>query len=393
MKRTVTLLFLLISLLPVKAQLFTLNGYIKDMEGVYIFDQPIAITGSEDVKSINYNLIHNRLNFKAYPFQNMTVALELRNRIYSGKLIGMVPGDASSIAVDNGLGDLSWNLVEKDKWFLNTAIDRFYIDYTIGKWEIRAGRQRINWGINLVWNPNDIFNAFSYIDFDYEERPGSDAVLVTWYPTYSSALDIVWKAAKDEQHRAYAAKYRFNLFNYDIQLLAGKTGYDYVLGGGWSGSIGNLSIMGEASWFTPAPDKKDISKEALSASAALSYTFPNSLFLQASFLYNGSGTTERGQSISLLDPTMQLNAKNLSIGKYELFGQISYPIGTLLNTNLAAMYNPVDYSMFVGPSVSISILDNVDFFTTAQIMLGKQGTEYGAFGNLYSLFGRLRWSF
>jgi hypothetical protein len=57
------------------------------------------------------------------------------------------------------------------------------------------------------------------------------------------------------------------------------------------------------------------------------------------------------------------------------------------------MYNPVDFSMFVAPSVSISLHDDVEFYLTSQVMLGEQGTEYGAFGNLYAIFGRLRWSF
>ena len=35
-----------------------------------------------------------------------------------------------------------------------------------------AGRQRINWGQTFVWNVNDVFNAYSYFDFDYKERPG-----------------------------------------------------------------------------------------------------------------------------------------------------------------------------------------------------------------------------
>lgn len=120
-----------------------------------------------------------------------------------------------------------------------------------------AGRQRINWGINLVWNPNDLFNAFSYMDFDYEERPGSDAILITWYPSFSSSVGIACKAAKEEKYRTLAAKYRFNLFNCDFQVLAGQAGYDYVLGGGWTGNIGNVSTRGEASWFYLLEKYKD----------------------------------------------------------------------------------------------------------------------------------------
>lgn len=379
--------------LSLNAQIASVTGYIKDMEGVYLFENPLPTQSGDEINAISYNLVHNRLNFRLYPTNNLTVALELRNRLFSGKLLEQIPGYANIIATDDGLVDLSWNLAEGDKYFLNTTIDRAYIDYTIGNWQVRAGRQRINWGINLVWNPNDIFNAFSYMDFDYEERPGSDAVLLTWYPGLSSSFDVAYKAADSIINRAFAAKYRFNIFNYDFQILVGSAGYDYVAGGGWTGNIWNFGFRGEASYFKPMDDYTNQSEEGLSASVSLDYSFPNSLYINTSFLYNGLGTTEKGQSFSLIDPTMQLSAKKLSIGKYELFGQVSYPIGTLFNVSGAAMLNPVDLSMFVAPAVSISLQDNLELYLTSQIMLGDAGTEYAAMGNLYAMFGRLRWSF
>ncbi len=393
-RKRITSFFLLLFTSGISlAQIVTLNGYIKDMEGVYLFEKAMPTLSGNEINTLSYNLAHNRLNLRAYPLNNVEVALELRNRIFAGKLLEEIPGYADLIATDDGIADLSWNLVEEEKWFFNTTIDRAYIDYTLGNWQIRAGRQRINWGINLVWNPNDLFNAFSYMDFDYEERPGSDAILLTWYPSFSSSVDVAYKAAKEEKHRTLAAKYRFNLFNYDFQVLAGQSGYDYVLGGGWSGNIGNISCRGEASWFYPLDKFKDESEAGLSATVSLDYSFSNSLYIHVSGLYNSLGTTEKGESFSLIDPTQQLSAKKLSIGKYELFGQISYPIGTLFQTNLATMVNPVDGSMFLAPSVSIWLLNNIDFYLTSQILLGEEGTEYAAFGNLYALYGRLRWSF
>ena len=55
---------------------------------------------------------------------------------------------------------------------------------------LRIGRQRINWGVNLAWNPNDLFNAYSLIDFDYQERPGSDAIRFQYYMGDLSVLNL-----------------------------------------------------------------------------------------------------------------------------------------------------------------------------------------------------------
>ena len=170
---------------------------------------------------------------------------------------------------------------------------------------------------NLVWNPNDLFNAFSYIDFDYEERPGSDAILFTWYTSGTSSLDVALKSDKYGNTTA-AARYLFNILDYDIQFIGGKNANDFLLGGGWSGSIGDVSFRGEGSYFTPLAGKERISKNAVSATVSADYTFKNSLFIHSAFLFNSSGTTVSGSGISLLNPTNNLSAKNLSMGKYEL---------------------------------------------------------------------------
>lgn len=254
------------------------------------------------------------------------------------------------------------------------------------------GRQRINWGIDLVWNPNDLFNAFSYIDFDYEERPGSDAVSLTYYTSESSSLDLAFKTDKNNKTTA-AARYRFNYHDYDIQLIGGKSEADVVLGGGWSGGLGKMSFRGEGSVFIPAFEGSANSVTSLSATISTDYTFENSLYVGAAFLFNSMGSTAAMNGISLLSPDLNLSAKQLSLGKYELFGQVSYPLSPIVNVAFATMYNPSDHSAYLGPTATISLLDDLELMLTAQLMLGDTGTEYGAYGNTYACYGRLRWSF
>lgn len=391
-KITILTIIVLASIWAV-AQKVTLNGYIKEMAVYYKLQEPIALGPGLTFDASNYNLVHNRLNFKYYPTENLNMTLEVRNRLFSGKLIGQIPGYAKLTAVDDGLVDLSWNLFEQDKYFFNTTIDRLYIDYTYHNWKMRVGRQRINWGINLVWNPNDIFNAFSYIDFDYEERPGSDAALVTWYPTSASALELAWKPSRYSNSHTLAAKYRMNLNTYDVQFIGGISDPDFVVGTGWTGNLWELAFRGEASWFIPKPGEAENSKEAVAATVSLDYTFSNSLYLHGSFLYNSMGATQKGSGISILDPTFNLSAKRLSIGRYELFGQAAYPFSPIVNGSFAAMINPLDWSMYLGPSLVVSLHDDFELMLTAQLMLGETGSEYGAMGNTYACFGRLRWSF
>lgn len=386
------LLFTFVLLTQLHAQKFTLNGYVKDMQTFYFIENGMPMTSGEVLDATNYNMIHNRLNFTYNPNAHLRFELGVRNRLLAGKLMAQLPQYASYFKQDDGIVQLSWNLAEKNGWFLNTSIDRLYVDYTLGKWQFKVGRQRINWGIDLVWNPNDLFNAFSYIDFDYEERPGSDAVSLTYYTSESSSLDLAFKTDKNNKTTA-AARYRFNYHDYDIQLIGGKSEADVVLGGGWSGGLGKMSFRGEGSVFIPAFEGSANSVTSVSATISTDYTFENSLYVGAAFLFNSMGSTAAMNGISLLSPDLNLSAKQLSLGKYELFGQVSYPLSPIVNVAFATMYNPSDHSAYLGPTATISLLDDLELMLTAQLMLGDTGTEYGAYGNTYACYGRLRWSF
>lgn len=208
-----------------KQKFLTLNGYISTMQSV-TFD---SLSGP----FINDNLIHNRLNLKGYVNENITFAAEFRNRLFTGDMVRYVPSFSEMIGNDQGWADLSWNILNEQSFLLNTTIDRLWVDFNYGKFQARAGRQRINWGQALVWNPNDIFNAYSFFDFDYIERPGSDAVRLQYYPTYSSALELAVKADHNDNISA-AALYRFNKRGYDIQFIAGYVeSQDLMAGAGW----------------------------------------------------------------------------------------------------------------------------------------------------------------
>ena len=143
---------------------------------------------------------------------------------------------AGLIGDDDGVVDMSWNIIEEQSFLFNTTIDRLWLDLHYDKFQITLGRQRINWGQTFVWNPNDIFNAYSYFDFDYVERPGSDAIRFQYFPSSSSVAEVALKV-DDENDITAAGLWRFNLWNYDIQFLAGlMNSEDVVIGAGWSGS-------------------------------------------------------------------------------------------------------------------------------------------------------------
>jgi hypothetical protein len=272
---------------------------------------------------------------------------------------------------------------------VNTTIDRIYLDYITGKFQARVGRQRINWSQNLIWNPNDVFNAYSYFDFDYEERPGTDAVKLQYYTGFTSYGEFVYQFGDSIGDMSFAGLYKFNKWNYDIQFLGGFVKNNWVLGAGWSGNIRGAAFRGEATYFYN-DEGNQADKHQVVASISGDYTFENQLYAQIGMIYNSLGKTKniRFEEGFFFGGT---SAKNLTPSRMELFGQISYPITPLINGNFATIVNPYDGSYFFGPGITFSVQKNLELLLFAQFFRGKNGTEYGDIGQL--LYWRLRWSF
>ena len=380
--------FILLLLFTISGQAqnkdLTLNGYVKDLFMLYRPEQSLPGMNKD---ALTLNTIHNRLNLKWYASGQFNAVIEMRNRIMSGSMITEYPQYQNVIDVNMNFFDLSFIAAEGDGWFMHSMIDRAYLDWTAGKWQVTVGRQRINWGINLVWNPNDVFNTFSYFDFDYEERPGTDAVNVKYYTGMTSSAELVYKPGDDPDQMALAGRYRFSGWNYDFQAIGGWVGPDYILGAGWAGDIRGAGFRGELTHYFP---RENDSEEATVASVSGDYTLPNSFYLHAGFLYSSLGKTGKTGG---MDPlfNQNLSSKYLSPARYELFGQVSYPVTPLLNVSVSGIMNPADSSWYLGPAFSYSLQNNLELMLTGQFFFGEDGSEFGDIGRLY--FARLRWSF
>src|SRR5690606_16799016 len=167
----------------------TMNGYLKFLQTVQF--QEVGETWLTD------NILHNRLNFNWYPVEGLRVNAEVRTRLFYGETVKLIPAYKDFVDDNTGYAfDLSAIWADGQSFFLHSIVDRFNVDWSAGDWQVRLGRQRINWGQTFIWNPNDVFNAYSFFDFVYEERPGSDALLVRRYLGATSSVELA--AAFDE---------------------------------------------------------------------------------------------------------------------------------------------------------------------------------------------------
>ncbi|MDG5813785.1 hypothetical protein QA601_01745 [Chitinispirillales bacterium ANBcel5] len=345
-----------------------------------------------DEQFLDY-LIHSRLDFTYFlPVVPVTLHGAVRLQVFWGEqaeAFGLESPVVDIIGEDRGIMDLTgaWGGIT----VLN--MDRLYLSYSRPSLRVTVGRQRVNWGTNYVWNPNDWFNAYEYLDFDYEERPGSDALRVQYYPGVLSLFEAALGASEHREERVYALLYRFNRFNYDLQFQGGFFGLDAAGGFSWSGSIGGAGFRGELSTYLPflsEDDGVDIGDELTTVTAISGdYMFANGLHVIGEALYNGFGDNGIVDTVPLLSP--QINAKNLTPARFLLYSSVSYPFVPLLQGALSVMFNPDDQSLLLQPSLDWSVATNLDLLTIAQLYIGDDGTVFGQLPNL--LAARLRYYF
>lgn len=356
-----------------------LSGYIKDLQ--------IATFGKALDELQSDNFIHNRLNLRYFHNDKVTAGIDLRTRLFTGSAVKNIPNYGNLLAFDNGFVDLSAALIDNSTLALVSQIDRLWVDYSTDDWEVRIGRQRINWGMNLFWNSNDLFNAYSLIDFDYEERAGADALRVQRHFKDFSTLELAVKPGNNSREWIAALRYGFFKWEYDFQVIASKWNQDIALGVGWAGNIGNVGFKGESTYFF-VPEN-NASKSGISSSISFDYIFPNTFFLTTGFHYNSNGATSSAQNQFGIFAT-DVSAKNLTGSKYNIILSLNSPISPLIGTGLSTVYSPGVQSLLFLPSVNYSIATNWEIAFFAQTFFLKVEN----FDNLVNgLFLRIKGSF
>ena len=357
-----------------------IGGYLQGMPVRISADLPEPL-GSEAYWEYR---LQNRLNLKWYISSELSFSWEMRTRLFAGDLVQDIPFYADAIDVDPGYADLSLLVEENDTWLLHYIPDRLNLDWYTDEWRVTAGRQRINWGINSVSNPNDLFNIYSFYDFNYPERPGSDAIRIQHFLDWASRVEVAYSPAREARNSVAAGMYTFNKGGYDIQMITGYYKNNWALGGGWAGSISQTGFKGEVMAFVDLENVAGEPSSNIVAALSADHMFSSSLFLIAEILYNKNGGLD--QFVLLGE---QLSAENPSYSRYQFTTQASYPFSPIFNGSFAAIYYPDESAAFLSPSVTWSVLQNLDLNLLGQLFVGSENSAFSTAGNVFA--GSLTW--
>lgn len=348
------------------------------------------------------HILHSRLNTKYFFDDSFSLTGEVRFRTFFGNSLNKFPDFSELIKSNQPLLDMDWFVWKNENSIGYAEIDRLYFDYNANNFHITIGRQRIAWGTSWVWNPTDFFNPLSILDFDYEELPSNDGLRIQYYTGAVSKVEFVIAPSRKKDQLTAAALISNNAFDYDFNLIAGIKNNRWVTGFSWVGDVSGAGFRGEVTLqqkpkriyeyellylqFEQQPisySDKNIFSFVLSGD----YTFPNSFYIHTEILFNNIGVkqfsgifTKEASEIGMLSPS-----------KLSVFQEFSYNISPLVRASLFGIINPDDKSNVLVPSVSYSILTNLDFYLIALIFNGDKFTQYGDYGT--SVFARVKYSF
>jgi hypothetical protein len=353
-----------------------LNGYIKDLQ-LLSFDKYFQNPRSVDI-------IHNRINVKWQPSGELTAALEIRNRLIWGSTAQALTGWTGTGTNENYWLNLSAVWISGERITLLSNVERLWGEYRKPKWNIRAGRQRINWGMATTWNPNDLFNSYNFLDFDYEERAGTDAVRLQYLINAFSNVDV---AISRDANKKYigAVRYFVNKRGYDWQFISGYYQNQFTLGVGWAGSIKDIGFKGEAQGYLKNGD----SAGTYTFTLAFDYVFKKAWYVAAAALYNSSGINSKLNDWSKID--FRFSPAQLMPARWSSILSCSKEFTPLFSASMNVVYSPRMNLLILYPTLKYNLVTNLDIDLVWQSFLLETAARMQAVNQ--QAFLRLKWSF
>lgn len=354
-----------------------ITGYIKSLQSIR-FDEQFK-------NSISDNFVHNRINVNWIPSENITLNAQFRNRLFWGEAIKQTPNFVSLL--ENGSEKFKWSAV----WMNNSSVvlhsntERCYLTFRQKKWLAKIGRQRINWAITSTWNPNDIFNAYNFIDFDYEERPGTDAISFQYLFTDFVSTEIVLGLAKENKNNIAATKFSMNKWGYDMQLLTGYYKGSLTIGAGWAGNIGDAGFKGEMQYFSAGNN----SDKRMNVCMESDYIFKNGWYVNVVGLYNSRGINRPVNDLNQIN--LKLSADNLMPTQWNVLITTAKEITPLFKVNLGVVFVPGTNLLLLLPAISYNVATNLDAELRWQSFILEKQQQFR--GEIHQCFLRLKWSY
>jgi len=264
-------------------------------------------------------------------------------------------------------------------------MDRLYMKFPIHSVDMTLGKQRIAWGNGMIFRPTDRFNRPNPLSIS-GRKEGINALSAIVYLGDLSSIEFVaapadvYQKIGDEislehlKYGKYASRFLTNKFKSDLALSYQYDGIpkNHVFGLDMKGDI-KVGYHVDAILIHNNDEFKDKSiLERCQSVIGLDYSFWRKWIFLSEYLYNGFGLEEKTD----LSSSGFMLLEDFKYRHY-VYSQVLYQYDIFLNASLFALWNTVDKSLIISPSINYDLFQNTDLQVYSQLFFGDKTDEFG----------------
>ena len=264
---------------------------------------------------------------------------------------------------------------DTDHFYEDHLLFRGYLKFESPHSRWTFGKQLIDWGRMRFYSPLDIFNPPIPTDLEADERVGFDALNIELSSDNFSGLNLIYGPGREEDEQSFGLRLFKKIKTYDTFFIAAKHEEEKILGFGFDGYLLNAGLRGEFSYT------KDGKERYPRAALGVDYNFPNQIYVDLEYFYNGAANGDFGAfSTSLVEQRQRLSLK-----KDLISAMVTYEITPLLKCKGLAIYDIIGKSAFLNPELRYNIRKDLDVACGAQFFFETPDSEFQDSNNVYYL--------
>jgi hypothetical protein len=250
------------------------------------------------------------------------------------------------------------------------TVERFYLDCYLERFDLRLGRQAVNWGSAQIWNPTDLFREFFLTDYWAERKGINAAKAFVPLPGNSWLAAVAATGDTSISDNRYGLKLGTTWIDADIAgVFMDDTVEDRLVAGlDLKGQL-KIGYWLEGAWFFPTDSDQD---DHLEFVVGVDYSFPlkDGLIISAQYYYDGSGERHRED----YDWQNYITRFNLAQDYTSLMATLAW--NDEVSLSLLAIANLDDSTGIITPYLNLLLPFNLQLSLGANLSVGPEGGEF-----------------
>ncbi|MFC1848970.1 hypothetical protein ACFL27_02065 [candidate division CSSED10-310 bacterium] len=264
--------------------------------------------------------------------------------------------------------------IETDDFKQGFSLERLYVDYSRGQYDLRIGKQAINYGSAQIWNPVNFVDANTIIDFNVEKKGVNAIRLARTISDLSNIFFVLSYPVEDDERTLSFIGTNILVGNTEIKVFLGdnRVAEEFLYG---------LDLKGDfvvGFWFEGAYHQNEFQDEETedyySYVVGVDYSFPlfETLYLAVQFHEDSSGAT----AVEDYDFGAYITGERTFLGRryFSFMGMLNFSENYSCGFN--ALYNHHDESILLNPIMSAIIRDDWTISVGATLFSGSEPGEF-----------------